>query len=65
MTRRRPWATRGYPCAAKKGLPQIEYGRLTGPVGRPIAVRVVPDNTADPTAFTAILEAVKDTLCLK
>jgi len=60
-----PLAARGYSRDGKKGLPQIEYGLLTDPVGRPVAVRVFPGNTADPTAFTAIVEAVKDTFALK
>ena len=60
-----PLAARGYSRDGKKGLPQIEYGLLTDPVGRPVAVRVFPGNTADPTAFTTIVEAVKDTFKLK
>ena len=56
-----PLAARGYSRDGKKGLPQIEYGLLTDPAGRPVAVRVFPGNTADPTAFTTIVEAVKDT----
>src|SRR5450756_2371123 len=59
-----PLAARGYSRDGKKGLPQIEYGLLTDPAGRPVAVRVLPGNTADPTAFTAIVEAVKDTFAL-
>jgi Transposase DDE domain len=59
-----PLAARGYSRDGKKGLPQIEYGLLTDPVGRPVAVRVFPGNTADPTAFTTIVEAVKDTFKL-
>ena len=59
-----PLAARGYSRDGKKGLPQIEYGLLTDPAGRPVAVRVFPGNTADPTAFTAIVEAVKDTFAL-
>src|SRR5450756_1381125 len=47
-----PLAARGYSRDGKKGLPQIEYGLLTDPAGRPVAVRVFPGNTADPTAFT-------------
>jgi hypothetical protein len=47
-----PLAASGYSRDGKKGLPQIEYGLLTDPVGRPVAVRVFPGNTADPTAFT-------------
>jgi Transposase DDE domain len=57
-------AARGYSRDGKKGLPQIEYGLLTDPAGRPVAVRVFPGNTADPTAFTTIVEAVKDTFKL-
>src|ERR1035437_376540 len=60
-----PLAARGYSRDGKKGLPQIEYGLLTDPAGRPVAVRVVGGNTADPTAFTTIVEAVKDTFKLK
>jgi hypothetical protein len=59
-----PLAARGYSRDGKKGLPQIEYGLLTDPAGRPVAVRVFPGNTADPTAFTKIVEAVKDTFKL-
>jgi Transposase DDE domain len=58
-------AARGYSRDGKKGLPQIEYGLLTDPAGRPVAVRVFPGNTADPTAFTTIAAAVKDTFKLK
>jgi hypothetical protein len=57
-------AARGYSRDGKKGLPQIEYGLLTDPSGRPVAVRVFPGNTADPTAFSAIVQAVKDTFKL-
>jgi Transposase DDE domain len=48
-------AARGYSRDGKKGLPQIEYGILTDPEGRPVAARVVPGNTADPDAFTEIV----------
>jgi hypothetical protein len=53
-------AARGYSRDGKKGLPQIEYGVLTDPAGRPVAVRVVPGNTADPTAFTEIVAQLHD-----
>jgi DDE family transposase len=59
-----PLAARGYSRDGKKGLPQIEYGLLTDPAGRPVAVRVLPGNTADPTAFTGIVTAVRDTFGL-
>jgi hypothetical protein len=52
-------AARGYSRDGKKGLPQIEYGVLTDPAGRPVAVRVFPGNTADPAAFTEIIEVIR------
>jgi len=58
-------AARGYSRDGKKGCEQIEYGLLTDPDGRPIAVRVFPGNTADPTAFTHAVTAVKDTFGLE
>jgi hypothetical protein len=54
-----PLAARGYSRDGKKGLPQIEYGLLTDPQGRPVAVRVFPGNTADPTAFTDAVHTVR------
>ncbi|MGH7752733.1 MAG: IS1634 family transposase, partial [Gemmatimonadales bacterium] len=57
-------AARGYSRDGKKGLPQIEYGLLTDPDGRPVAVRVVPGNTADPTAFETIAKEMKTTFGL-
>src|SRR5258708_29543050 len=55
-----PLAARGYARDGKKGKLQIEYGLLTDPSGRPVAVRVSPDNTGDPGAFTAIVKVVRD-----
>src|SRR5262249_7369428 len=37
-----------------------EYGLLTDPAGRPVAVRVLPGNTGDPAAFTGIVQLVRD-----
>ena len=45
----------------KKGLPQIEYGLLTDPEGRPVAIRVMPRNTADRAAFEQIAIQMKTT----
>jgi len=53
-----PLGARGYSRDGKKGNVQIEYGLLTDPEGRPVAVRVLEGNTADPAAFTQILDAV-------
>ncbi len=52
-------AARGYSRDGKKGLPQIEYGLLTDPAGRPVAVRVFGGNTGDPTAFVAAVNLVR------
>ena len=54
-----PLAARGYSRDGKKGKLQIEYGLLTDPAGRPVAVRVFPGNTGDPAAFTAITDVVR------
>jgi len=59
-----PLAARGYSRDGKKGKLQIEYGLLTDPSGRPVAVRVFPGNTGDPAAFTAIVKVVRDTFGL-
>jgi len=52
-------AARGYSRDGKKGKTQIEYGLLTDDAARPVAIRVFPGNTADPKAFTAIVEVVR------
>jgi hypothetical protein len=49
----------GHSRDGKRGKPQIEYGLLTDPKGRPVAVRVSAGNTADPTAFTQAVEVVR------
>jgi len=55
-----PLAARGYSRDGKKGKLQIEYGLLTDPAGRPVAARVLPGNTGDPAAFTAITDVMRD-----
>jgi hypothetical protein len=55
-----PLAARGYSRDGKKGKLQIEYGLLTDPEGRPVAVRVLPGSTGDPAAFTEIVQVVRD-----
>ena len=55
-----PLAARGYSRDGKKGKLQIEYGLLTDPDGRPVAVRVFPGNTGDPAAFTAITNVIRN-----
>ena len=55
-----PLAARGYSRDGKKGKLQIEYGLLTDPAGRPVAVRVFAGNTADPTAFIEAVDTVRE-----
>jgi hypothetical protein len=55
-----PLAARGYSRDGKKGKLQVEYGLLTDPAGRPVAVRVLPGNTGDPAAFTGIVQVVRE-----
>jgi hypothetical protein len=55
-----PLAARGYSRDGKKGRLQIEYGLLTDPAGRPVAVRVFPGNTGDHAAFTTIVEVMRE-----
>jgi hypothetical protein len=55
-----PLAKRGYSRDGKKDRTQIEYGLLTDPEGRPVAIKVFAGNTADPTAFTDAVQIVRD-----
>jgi hypothetical protein len=52
-------AAYGYSRDGKRGKPQIEYGLLTDKDGRPVAVRVLAGNTADPKAFPEAVNAVR------
>jgi hypothetical protein len=60
-----PLAARGYSRDGKKGREQIEYGLLTDPAGRPVAVRVFPGNTGDPTAFIEAVATVREKFDLR
>jgi len=60
-----PLAARGYSRDGKKGKLQIEYGLLTDPEGRPVAVRVFPGSTGDPAAFTRIVQVIRDKFALR
>lgn len=54
-----PLAVRGHSRDGKRGKPQIEYGIVADPQGRPVAVEVFAGNTADPSAFIATVELVR------
>jgi Transposase DDE domain len=55
-----PLAQRGYSRDGRKGTLQIEYGLLTDPAGRPVAIKVFEGNTADRTAFIDAVQMVRD-----
>jgi hypothetical protein len=55
-----PLAARGYSRDGKRGLAQIEYGLLTDPDGRPVAVEVFAGNTGDPATVGATVARVRD-----
>jgi hypothetical protein len=60
-----PLGARGYSRDGKKGKVQIEYGLLTDPEGRPVAIRVLEGNAGDPAAFTEIAGVVKNAFGLQ
>ncbi|MGH3297269.1 MAG: IS1634 family transposase [Trebonia sp.] len=60
-----PLGARGYSRDGKKGKVQIEYGLLTDPEGRPVAIRVFEGSTGDPTAFAEVPGVVRDTFGLR
>ncbi|MGH3491779.1 MAG: IS1634 family transposase, partial [Sciscionella sp.] len=55
-----PLAKRGYSRDGKKNRTQIEYGLLTDPAGRPVAIKVFAGNTADPAAFIEAVKVVRE-----
>jgi Transposase DDE domain len=60
-----PLAAFGYSRDARHDHPQITYGLLTDRRGRPVAVRVFPGNTGDPTAFTQIPALLRESFGLR
>ena len=52
-------AAYGYSRDGKRGKAQIEYGLLTDPDGRPVAVRVFTGNTGDPKTFPEAVDVVR------
>ena len=55
----------GYSQDGKRGKAQIEYGLLTDPEGRPVAVRVFAGNTGDPKTFPQAVDAARGTFGLR
>jgi hypothetical protein len=52
----------GHSRDGRRGKQQIEFGLLTSREGCPVAVRVFPGNTADPTTFTEAVDVVRGKL---
>jgi hypothetical protein len=55
-----PLAAFGHSRDGKPNKAQIEYGLLTDPKGCPVAIRVFPGNTSDPTSFKEIVSVVRE-----
>ena len=49
----------GHSRDGKRGRRQVEYGLLTDPAGRPVAVEVFPGNTADAESFKTAVTRVR------
>ena len=49
----------GHSRDGKRGRRQVEYGLLTDPEGRPVAVEVFPGNTSDPESFKTAITRVR------
>jgi hypothetical protein len=50
----------GYSRDGKRGRKQIEYGLLTCPAGRPVAIEVFAGNTSDAISFKTAVTRVRD-----
>jgi hypothetical protein len=50
----------GHSRDGKRGRPQIEYGLLTCPAGRPVAIEVFAGNTSDAISFKTAVARVRD-----
>jgi hypothetical protein len=55
-----PLAKHGYSRDGRAGRLQIEYGLVSDAEGRPVAVEVVPGDTADPATVPAVVERLRD-----
>jgi hypothetical protein len=53
-------AALGHSRDGKPGKPQINWGLVCSPEGRPVSVQVHPGNTADPTTVPAVLDTIRE-----
>ncbi len=60
-----PLSAFGHSRDGKRGKLQIEYGLLSDQQGCPVAIRVFPGNTSDPTSFVEIVKVVRERFGLK
>jgi Transposase DDE domain len=55
-----PLAQLGHNRDGKKGKPQVNWGLVCSPEGRPVSVQVHPGNTADPTTLPGVLDMIRE-----
>jgi DDE family transposase len=55
-----PLAALGHNRDGKPGKPQINWGLVCSPEGRPVAVQVHPGNTADPSTVPGVIDTVRE-----
>jgi hypothetical protein len=60
-----PLAARGYNRDGKRGTLQVNYGLLTDPRGRPVAVSVFKGNTGDPKTLIPQVEKLQKTFAIE
>ena len=60
-----PLAARGYNRDGKSGKLQVNYGLLTDPRGRPVAVSVFEGNTGDPQTLMPQVEKLQKTFAIE
>jgi hypothetical protein len=53
-------AALGHSRDGKPGKPQINWGLICSPEGRPVSVQVHPGNTADPSTVPGVIDQVKE-----
>src|SRR5207244_180627 len=53
-----PLAALGHNRDGKKGKPQVNWGLVCSPEGRPVSVPVHPGHSADPTTLPGVLETI-------
>jgi len=55
-----PLAALGHSRDGKRGKPQVNWGLVCSPEGRPLSVQVHPGNTADPITVPGVLDTIKE-----